>query len=300
MDIGVTGSSGLIGTALTTHLTGKGHTVHPIVRRTPQPGSTEIGWNPSDGQLDAASLVGLDAVVHLAGAGIGDHRWTDGYKQELLDSRVDTTTLLASRIAELGQDGPQVLISGSAIGFYGDRGDEQLDESSEAGTGFLADICRAWESATAPAEQAGVRVAHIRTGIVLSRHGGALKKMLPLFKLGIGGRFGSGKQWMSWISIDDQLGAIEHLLHSSAAGPINLVAPSPVHNAEFAKTLASVLKRPSFVPVPSFGPRLVLGRGLADALLFEGQRVNATALLHDGFEFRHPELESALRAVLDR
>lgn len=300
MHVGVTGSSGLIGTALIAHLTGVGHTVHPIVRHVPQTDSTEIAWNPAAGQLKAAALAKLDAVVHLAGAGIGDHRWTDRYKRVLLESRVAGTTLLATKMAELGADGPQVLISGSAIGFYGARGDDQLDESAVAGTGFLPDLCRAWETSTAPAEAAGVRVAHIRTGIVLSRHGGALKKMLPLFRLGAGGRFGSGKQWMSWISVDDQVGAIDHLLSSSIAGAVNLTAPSPVRNTEFAKTLASVLNRPSFVPVPSFGPKLVLGSELAEALLFDGQRVESAALRTDGYVFGHPKLDVALRAVLGR
>jgi len=300
MRVGVTGSSGLIGTALTTELASSGHTVQRIVRRRPRPGAAEIGWDPAAGQLDAAALAEIDAVVHLAGAGIGDHRWTDRYKRELFESRIVSTTLLATRIAELGSAGPRVLISGSAIGFYGDRRDEQVDESSEAGAGFLPDLCESWEASTARAEAAGVRVVQIRTGIVLSRQGGALKKMLPLFRLGAGGRLGSGKQWMSWISIDDQVGAIEHLLTSSVAGPVNLTAPSPIRNLEFAKTLADVLKRPSFVPVPLFGPKLLLGSELADALLFDGQRVRSKVLQDDGYGFQHCELEPALKAVLGR
>lgn len=300
MDIGVTGASGLIGTALADRLELDGHTVHRFVRRPPRPESTDIVWDPATGQLDAAALTPLDAVVHLAGAGIGDHRWTDEYKKVLLDGRVDGTTLLASRLAELGSDGPQVLVSASAIGFYGDRGDELLDETSDGGPGFLADICRAWEASTAPATEAGVRVAIIRTGIVLSKEGGALKKMLPLFKLGLGGRFGAGDQWMSWISIDDHVRAVEHLLTSSLSGPVNLTAPSPVRNADFAKTLASVLGRPSFLPVPGFGPKLVLGSELADALLFDGQRVLPRLLEADGYVFAHAELEGALSSVLGR
>lgn len=298
MRIAITGSSGLIGTALSQHLTAAGHAVVPIVRREPRSG--EIGWSPSDGRLDAADLADVDAVVNLAGAGIGDHRWTDEYKRVLLDSRVDGTQLLASRMAELGDDGPRVLLSGSTIGFYGDRGDEILDETSTSGDGFLAEICRRWESATEPAEQAGVRVAHLRTGIVLSPRGGALKKMLPLFKLGLGGRFGDGRQWMSWITLTDEVRAIEHLLTSEVAGPVDLTAPNPVTNADFAATLGDVLGRPTIFPVPRFGPKLLLGGELADALLFDGQRVQPAVLLADGFGFDHADLAVGLRAELGR
>ena len=298
MHVAITGSSGLIGSALADHLRAGGHDVVPVVRRDARAG--EISWDPSGGRLDPSDLAGIDAVVHLAGAGIGDHRWTDEYKQVLLDSRVQGTTLLADTLAELGTDGPRTLVSGSAIGFYGDRGDEQLDETSSGGDGFLADICRAWESSTGAAADAGVRVGLIRTGIVLSRDGGALKKMLPLFKLGAGGRFGKGDQWMSWISITDQVRAIEHLLTSSASGPVNLTAPAPCRNADFADTLGNVLHRPSFLPVPSFGPKLLLGSELAEALLFDGQRVLPNALVADGFAFAHPTLEVALRSVLGR
>lgn len=300
MRIGVTGSTGLIGTALSAHLSIAGHTVCPIVRRQPRSGSTEIAWAPSDGEIDRASISELDAVVHLAGAGIGDKRWSDSYKRVLLDSRVDGTTLLATTLAELGSDGPQVLISSSAIGFYGDRGEESLDETSSAGTGFLSEVCQVWETSTAAAESAGIRVVHIRTGIVLSADGGALRKMLPLFKLALGGRFGTGRQWMSWISIGDQVRAIEHLLTSSVSGPVNLTAPAPVRNADFAKTLGRVLHRPAVLPVPSFGPKLLLGSELANALLFDGQRVLPSVLEGDGFRFGDPELESALRSVLGR
>lgn len=298
MRIAITGSSGLIGTALTDHLRAGGHEVLPVVRETPRTG--QIGWDPSAGRLDAGDLAGVDAVVHLAGAGIGDHRWTDEYKQVLLESRTTTTRLLAERMAELGADGPRTLISGSAIGFYGDRGDEVLDESSSTGHGFLAEICRQWEDATGPAEAAGVRVAHIRTGIVLTPKGGALKKMLPLFKLGAGGKFGNGQQWMSWISLTDEVRAIEHLLTSEVSGAANLTAPNPVRNADFADTLGDVLHRPTFLPVPAFGPKLLLGRELADALLFDGQRVQPSVLDGDGFAFEHPDLATALRAELGR
>jgi len=299
MHVGITGASGLIGTALTEHLRAGGHHTTPLVRS--RPGAGEIGWNPSAGEIDPDDLTALDAVVHLAGAGIGDHRWTDEYKRTLMDSRVDGTTLISDAMAKLGANGPQVLLSGSAIGYYGARGDEVLEEGSDSGDGFLAEICRAWEASTAPAEAAGIRVAHLRTGIVLSAEGGALKKMLPLFKLGAGGRFGTGDQWMSWISIDDEVRAIEHLLTADVEGAVNLTAPNPVRNREFADTLGEVLSRPTFLPVPRLGPRLLLGGELADALLFDGQRVEPGVLTGDeSFSFAHPDLASALRAVLDR
>lgn len=296
MRIGITGSSGLIGTALTERLGRDGHTAVPIVRH--EPGEDEIGWHPSEGRLDPDDLAPLDAVVHLAGAGIGGRRWNDEYRQTILESRTTSTRLLADAVARA--DGPKVLVSGSAVGFYGSRGDEVLTESSTRGDGFLTDVCVAWEAATKVAEEAGIRVAHIRTGIVLSSDGGALPKMLPLFKVGLGGRFGNGRQWMSWISIDDQVAAITHLLTSELSGPVNLTAPNPVTNAEFTDVLGDVLHRPTIVPVPAFGPRLLLGHDMADALLLEGQRVEPVALSGDGFEFAHVELGAALRAVLDR
>ena len=299
MHVGITGASGLIGTALSSHLLVGGHEVTSFVRR--PPGDGEIGWDPSAGRLDPGDLEPLDAIVHLAGAGIGDHRWTDEYKRTLLDSRVDGTTLLSETLARLGEAGPGVLLSGSAIGYYGDRGDEILTEQSSPGDGFLAEICAAWEGATAAAATAGTRVVHLRTGIVLSRAGGALKKMLPWAKLGARGKFGSGEQWMSWISIDDEVRAIEHLLTADVAGPVNLTAPNPVTNAEFADTLDRVRRRPTFLPVPKFGPKILYGGELAEALLFDGQRVEPEVLRADpGFSFSHPDLASALAAVLDR
>ena len=297
MDVAISGSSGLIGTALVAALTDAGHRPVRLVRR--EPSGDEIRWDPDAGTIDAQSLEGIGGVVHLAGAGIGDHRWTDEYKLEILRSRTKSTVLLSGALAELAKP-PTVLLSGSAIGFYGDRGDELLDEMSPAGTGFLPEVCVAWEAATVAAEEAGIRVAHIRTGIVLSGQGGALKKQLPLFKIGAGGKLGSGRQWQSWISIDDEVGAILHLLTADARGPVNLTAPNPVRNAEFTKTLAAVLGRPSFLPIPSFGPKLLLGGELADNLLFAGQRVAPTVLEGRGYAFRHPTLEVALRAVLDK
>jgi len=295
MRVIISGASGLIGGALATHLRAQGHDVVSLVRRTA--GSNEIQWDPAKRTLDAEALAGADAVVHLAGAGIGDHRWTDDYKRELVESRTKGTALLAERIAACSQR-PGVLLSGSAIGYYGPSDDRELDEHSPAGTDFLADLCVQWEAATAPAEAAGVRVAHLRTGIVLTKQGGALKKMLPLFKLGAGGKFGKGHQWQSWISLPDEVGAISHLLTADVRGAVNLTAPAPVRNREFAKTLGTVLHRPSVVPVPAFGPKLLLGGELADALLFTGQRVLPTVLQQSGYQFQHSTLDVALRAVL--
>jgi uncharacterized protein (TIGR01777 family) len=297
LTIAVTGASGLIGSALVERLMADGHTVRRLVRREARPG--EVHWNPADGTIDAAALEGVDAVVHLAGAGIGDHRWTDDYKAEIRTSRTKGTELVAKTLAGLDRR-PAVLLSGSAIGFYGASETQTFDETSPAGSGFLADVCREWEAATAPAEEAGIRVAHLRTGIVLSPRGGALAKQLPLYRFGLGGKMGSGRQWQSWISLDDEVGAIVHLLTAEVHGPVNLTAPNPVTQREFSQTLARVLKRPAFLPVPSFGPRLLLGRELAENLLFTGQRVEPTVLPASGYRFQHPELEGALRALLGR
>ena len=298
MRIAITGSSGLIGSALIPRLTADGHQVVRVVRSAPT--GDEIGWSPKEHTLDPAAFDGIDAVVHLAGAGIGDRRWTDDYKRELLESRTHGTSLVAEAIAS-ASDGPKVLLSGSAIGIYGARGDEELTEGSELGDGFLADICKQWEAATDVAEAAGARVAHLRTGIVLSADGGALKKQLPIFKLGLGGKMGSGDQWLSWISIDDEVEAIVHLLTADIEGPVNLTAPQPVTNATFTKALGAALSRPTFVPIPKFGPRAILGREAAENLLFTGQRVLPAVLEGaDGFEFQHGDLAIALSALLDR
>jgi uncharacterized protein (TIGR01777 family) len=298
MDVIVTGASGLIGSALRPALAAAGHRMIALVRR-PVRSADEVMWDPPTGRLDRASIEGAGAAVHLAGVGIAEKRWTDEQKRALRDSRVQGTGLLARAIAELSRP-PAVLVSASAVGYYGDRGDEILDELSPPGDGFLPDLCVAWESATAPAEHAGTRVVHIRTGIVLSHEGGALRKQLPLFKLGLGGRFGSGRQWQSWITIDDVLRAIQHLFTAGVVGPVNLTAPEPVRNAEFTKTLGTVLGRPTLVPVPKFGPSLVLGRELAGTLLYSSLRVVPKQLEASGFEFAHPELEGALRHVLDK
>jgi hypothetical protein len=295
----ISGSSGLIGTALVARLRADGHTVVRLVRRPTAAGGSEAEWNPAAGTLDPAVIDGADAVINLSGAGIGDKRWSDSYKAELLSSRLLTTGLLARTIAAVDHK-PSVFLSGSAIGWYGPCGDEQLDETAPAGSTFLADICVQWEAAANPAAEAGVRTALLRTGIVLTPKGGALKKQLPLFKIGAGGKFAKGNQWQSWISLDDEIGAICHLLTAPVAGPVNLTAPNPVTNLEFTKVLAAVLKRPAVLPIPSFGPKLLLGDELAAALLFTGQRVVPAALQASGYVFQHPTLESALRAMLGK
>ena len=296
MRVVVSGSSGLIGTELCAQLRNSGHVVVPLVRRTPLAG--EAQWDPKGETIDSSAIDGADAVINLAGAGIGDKRWTAEYKQELIDSRLKGTALLASTISSVDKP-PSVFLSGSAIGAYGPTGDEELTEQSPFGTTFLATLCKDWEAA-AESVPTATRVVALRTGIVLSDKGGALKKQLPLFKFGLGGKFGSGKPWQSWISLHDQVAAIIHLLSSPLAGPVNLTAPNPVRGADFAKTLGTVMGRPSFLPVPAFGPKLLLGGELADALLFTGQRVLPAALLADEFQFAHPTLSEALTAILAR
>ena len=297
MKIVISGASGLIGTQLVEQLQQLGHDVVRLVRRAANTG--EIMWDPKAGVLSASALEGADAVIHLSGAGIGDKRWTASYKREILESRTITTSLIANTIANMSRK-PSVFLCGSAIGIYGPRGDEQLTEVSTNGTSFLADVCEQWEAAAKPASDAGVRTVLLRTGIVLTTKGGALKKQLPLFQLGLGGKFGNGKQWQSWISIDDEVGAIEHLLTANVSGAVNLTAPNPVTNAEFTSTLARVVKRPAFLPIPPFAPKAILGGELADALLFTGQRVIPAALNASGYQFVHPTLEVALRALLKK
>lgn len=297
MRVAITGSSGLIGTALTRSLEVDGHHVVRVVRREDDEGT--VRWDPDSGEIDATGLEGVDAVVHLAGAGIGDHRWTDDHKRAVLESRKKGTSLLATTLAGLSTP-PGVLVSGSAVGFYGDRGDEQLTETSGPGRGFLTEVVTAWEAAVAPAEEAGIRVAKIRTGVVLAAEGGALARMASIARFGLLGKLGTGRQWMSWITLPDEVRAIRFLLDHDVAGPVNLTAPAPVTNAVFTKALGRVLHRPTVLPVPSFGPKLLLGRELAASLLFEGQRVLPEVLLDAGFEFHHDEVETALHAVLDR
>lgn len=309
MDIAVTGSSGTIGRALVEAIEARGDHAVRVVRS--EPGAGAIGWDPSAGTIDAAGFEGLDAVVHLAGAGIGARRWTDEYKRVIRDSRVEGTALLARTLAGL-RNPPPVLVSQSASGYYGNRGEELLTEESPPGEGFLPDVVVAWESAADPAREGGIRVVHPRTGQVLSPVDdrglgniffgeGSLQRLVPLTRLGLAGRFGSGTQWWSWISLPDQVAAMLFAVDSAGLeGPVNLVAPEPTRNREFIKTLAEVLNRPTFLPIPAFGPKLVVGSELAETLVFESQRVTPPKLLAAGYEFAHPDLETALRAVLGR
>ena len=297
MKIAITGATGLIGRALSALLTANGHQVVPVVRRPNPSAANSIQWDPAAGTIESAKFEGIDGVVHLAGAGIGDRRWSDAYKREILESRTKGTALLASTLAALDTP-PKVMVSGSAIGYYGDTGDNAVDETAPAGSDFLATVCVEWEAAAQPAIDAGIRVPFLRTGIVLTDDGGALGKMLPLFRIGLGGRMGSGKQWWSWISIADEIGAIQWLLDHDISGPVNATAPNPVTNREFTKALGEAMHRPTLAPVPSFGPKLLLGSELADALLFTSARVVPNVLSANGFEFTTPTIESALRGVL--
>ncbi|MEJ6510682.1 MAG: TIGR01777 family oxidoreductase [Actinomycetota bacterium] len=297
MKIAITGASGLIGRALTTSLLADGHQVIPVVRRPNSATPDAIEWNPAAGTIEASKFEGVDGVVHLAGAGIGDKRWSVSYKREILESRTKGTELLARTLVSLSAP-PSVMVSGSAIGFYGDTGDNAVNESASAGNDFLAEVCVAWEAAAAPAVDAGIRVPFLRTGIVLTTDGGALAKMLPLFRFGLGGRMGSGKQWWSWISMADEIGTIRWLLDHDISGPVNATAPSTVTNSQFTKALGEAMHRPTFAPVPSFGPKLLLGAELADALLFTSARVVPRALEASGYSFAHPTIEAALRDVL--
>lgn len=298
MDIAVTGSTGLIGTHLVRSLESDGHRVLRLVR----PDSSSAGgdtahWDPARGTIDDASLDGIDAVVHLAGVGIADSRWTDEQKHRITSSRTDGTTLLAETLASLSRP-PKVLLSGSAIGYYGDHGDEVITETTGPGDDFPARVCIKWERCAEPAAAAGIRVVFLRTGIVQSTDGGALAKQLPFFKLGLGGKVGSGSQWISWISILDEIRAIQFLLDHEVNGPVNLVAPEPVTNSAYTKALGSVLHRPTTI-LPITGPRILYGRELADSLLLTSQRITPAVLLDAGFEFTHPELRGALEHLLD-
>ena len=296
MDIAITGASGLLGTALRRALEADGHHVLPVVRTSPS-GPDTIGWSPGTGLIDAAALEGLGAVVHLAGEGIAERRWNAAQKTRIIESRTKGTALLASTLAGL-QNPPPVLLSASAIGYYGDRGDEVLTEASSPGAGFLAEVCVAWENATRPAEDAGIRVAHLRTGIVLSRRGGPLPKLVPIFKLGLGGRLGNGRQIWSWISIDDHVAATRFLLVNDQSGAFNLTAPQPVTNSLFTHALAHVLHRPAVLPVPKFAPGILLGGELAQNLLFSSADVRPDRLTSAGFTFAQADIDHALRAEL--
>ncbi len=294
MRILVTGATGVIGSALLPMLTTQGHETVTL-SRSARPGSYH--WNPADGVLDAAALEGADAVVHLSGSNIASGRWTDARRKEILDSRVKGTRLLVDALSRLERR-PEVFLSASAIGYYGDRGDEVVAEDAPAGSGFLADVCRQWEGEAARAAEAGLRTVMVRTGVVLTPAGGALAKVLPVFRAGLGGAVGGGRQWMSWVSIDDLLGIILFcLFNRKVSGPVNAVAPEPTTNGEFASTLGSVLGRPTVAPVPAAVLKLMYGT-MAEETVLASTRVAPRRLLEAGYAFRHSRLEPALRHVL--
>lgn len=298
MNILVTGSSGLVGSALMPSLRAAGHQVTAVVRRAPRPGAAEVQWDPL-GRDATAIFAGADAVIHLAGENIAAGRWSQARKSRILNSRVQGTQTLAATLARLPTP-PKVLVSASAQGYYGNRGEELLQEDSSPGSDFLAEVCRQWEAATQPASQAGVRVVRLRFGLILSPAGGALPRMLPLFRLGLGGKLGSGRQWWSWIAIEDVVALIQFALSAdSLRGPVNAVALNSVTNAEFTRVLARVLRRPALFPAPAFMLRAALGE-MADALLLASQRVQPAAAQAAGFAFRFPVLDSALRHMLHK
>jgi uncharacterized protein (TIGR01777 family) len=298
MRVLVSGASGLIGSALVPTLSAAGHTVTRLVRSTPRPGQAEIPWNPAARSIGTPALEGLDAVVHLAGDNIASGRWSAVKKASIRNSRVQGTSVLCEALAQLVKP-PKVLLSASAIGYYGDRGETTLREGSPPGTGFLAEVCQAWEAATAPAVQRGIRVVHLRFGMVLSPAGGALAKMLTPFRLGLGGVVGTGTQYISWIALDDVLGAIHHALSTNTLqGPVNVVAPQPVTNQAFTATLGKVLRRPTRFPLPAFAARLLFGE-MADALLLASTRVVPARLVASEYTFHHAALEEALQHLLE-
>lgn len=293
----VTGATGLVGGPLSTALRSAGASVVAGARK--RGGQGTMYWNGATGEIDGAPLEGAAAVVHLAGENIAGRRWSDSFKREIRDSRVKGTRLIAEAMAR-ANDRPRTLVCASAIGYYGDRGDELLTESSPAGEDYLAEVCAQWEAACQPARDAGVRVVNARIGVVLSAQGGALAKMLTPFKLGLGGKMGSGRQYMSWVTLEDVVGALAFLVtHESVSGPVNVTAPAASTNAEFTRTLGRVLRRPTVFPVPAFAARLAFGE-MADALLLASTRVAPRALEGAGYRFRHGELEGALRQVLGR
>ena len=298
MRILVSGSSGLVGSALIPSLTAAGHDVVRLVRSKSANRSKELAsWDPAKGQIDVSGLSDIDAVVHLAGESIASGRWNAERKARIRDSRIQGTRLLAETLAKLPAP-PKVFVCASAIGFYGDRGDEVLSESSSPGTGFLADVCREWETACDPLQRSGTRVVNLRFGVVLSRQGGALKQMLLPFQMGAGGILGNGKQYMSVVSLKDAVGVIEFVLgNSGVAGPVNVVCPQPVTNYDYTKALGKVLHRPTIFPVPGFAARLAFGE-MADALLLSSSRVVPDRLLAAGYQFRDPTVEAALRSAL--
>ena len=299
MRIAISGSSGLIGASLLASFTQEGDEVLRLVRPARGCGAGSICWDPEAGTIDGHALEGVDAVVHLAGESIAGGRWTSARKARILDSRVRSTRLIADALSHLAKP-PAVLVTASAVGYYGDRGDEILTEESSPGTGFLSDVCRQWEEATRAAATAHIRTCHIRLGVVLSARGGALKQMLLAFRLGLGGRLGPGRQWMSWIALEDVVGAVRHVLsHPEIEGPANVVAPNVVSNADFTRALAAALHRPACFPVPAFALRLAMGE-MATELLLSSARVVPRRLEQTRYVFRHPELGDALKAVFAR
>ncbi|MFI9080545.1 TIGR01777 family oxidoreductase [Streptomyces sioyaensis] len=294
MRIAITGSTGLIGTALARSLRADGHDVVRLVRRAPG-AADEVRWDPKRQEVDTAGLTGCEAVVHLAGAGVGDHRWTSAYKQEIRDSRVLGTRTLAAALTAMDTP-PRVFVSGSAIGYYGDTGDRRTDESAPAGHGFLPEVCVAWEDAAKPAREAGIRTVFARTGLVVARSGGAWGRLFPIFRLGLGGRFGDGSQYWSFISLADHIAALRHLIDTGdLTGPVNLTAPEPVTNREATAVMGHVLNRPTLCTVPAPVLRAALGEFAGDVL--GSQRVVPRRLLDSGFVFRHPRIIDAIRAA---
>ncbi|MFD3936360.1 TIGR01777 family oxidoreductase [Streptomyces sp. NPDC058618] len=295
MRIAVTGSTGLIGKALVQSLRADGHEVVRFVRRAPA-AADEARWDPARGEVDPAGLAGCSAVVHLAGAGVGEHRWTDAYKREIRDSRVLGTAAIARAAAALDEP-PAVLVSGSAIGYYGDTGRRAVDEDAPAGQGFLPSVCVEWEAAAEPAAAAGIRTAYARTGLVVARDGGAWGRLFPIFRAGIGGRLGDGRQYWSYLSLRDEVAALRHIIDTpSLSGPVNLTAPDPVTNRQVTEAMGRVLRRPAVLPVPAVALRVVLGEFAEDVL--GSQRVRPARLLESGFDFRDPSIEQAIRAAL--
>jgi uncharacterized protein len=300
MRVGVSGSSGFIGSHLLRALEAEGDEVVRLVRPGGPAGPGTIRYDPDSGAIDAASLEGIDGVVHLAGVSIGSRRWSQGHKQRVLESRIKSTSLLARTLATLKRP-PKVLVSASGVDYYGDGRNEVLTEDSPSGGGFLAEVCRAWEGAADPAREAGIRVVNTRSGLVLSPSGGVFPRILIPFRLGLGGRLGSGRQWWAWISLHDELRAFRFLLtQDDVSGPVNLTAPRPVTNAEFTHALGRVLGRPTVIPVPSFALRLVLTTQMADELLLSGHRVTPARLLGAGFEFVNTDIEDTFRELLAR